>query len=261
MHHLTATEQAATTLLTRRIDGSKGELLPNACRAQNNESAFAIQSKLSELWCEQLNDSVGGWKCLQPIEGNWVVAPIYTSTINTIPPVALFCENNIARIEPELAFYFSTALPVRELAYLPDEIDAAIGRTHMALELIYNRFVDASQCSHFDKLADGLVNQGLFVGPQIDADLAANASQIDITLSYANHTEQRKGEHPNTMPRAPLYWLVEFLRQQGIGIEAGQAIITGSYAGVLEVPLNRDIQVDYASLGKMEVHFLPKLST
>ena len=65
-------------------------------------------------------------------------------------------------------------------------------------------------------------------------------------------------EHPNIHPRAPLYWLVEFLRARGEGISAGQAVITGSFAGVIEVPLNTDINFNYAGLGNMLVNFKAK---
>jgi 2-keto-4-pentenoate hydratase len=66
---------------------------------------------------------------------------------------------------------------------------------------------------------------------------------------------ERQGQHPDIHPRAPLYWLVEFLRSRGEGIVAGQAVITGSFAGVIEVPLNTNIRIDYAGLGSMEVSF------
>jgi 2-keto-4-pentenoate hydratase len=255
MRSVTPTEKAASLLISRRLKGQKGDLLPADCRPNDNQSAFAIQQAVSRLWFEQLGDTVGAWKCLQPIDGKWVVAPIFTSTINTVPPTALWPDNGVARIEPELVFYFAQDLPARAKAYLPDEIDAAIGRTHMALELIYFNYAQTDLCTHFDKLADGLVNQGLFVGPQVATDLAKAASHIDITLSYAQNIQHFAGKHPNIMPRAPLYWLVEFLRQQGVDIEAGQAVITGSYAGLIDVPLNTDIRVKYAGLGEMDVHF------
>lgn len=255
MHKISQLEQAASILLTRRLSGDKGEVLVSHLRPTDNQSAFAIQQTVSHLYCEQMQDSVGAWKCLQPIESNWVVAPIFTRTINTIPPITILPEQDMARIEPELAFYFAKDLPLRQAPYLPDEIDAAIGRSHMALELIYNRFTDANQASHFDKLADGLFNQGLYVGPQVNGTLAKQATNIEITLSYAGQIQIAKGQHPNLLPRAPLYWLVEFLRQQGIGIQAGQAVITGSYAGVFAVPLNTDITLSYAGLGEMQLHF------
>ena len=108
-------------------------------------------------------------------------------------------------------------------------------------------------------LADNLVNQGLFIGPEVDAELASAASEFTISLACAEGEKSvYQGRHPNIQPRAPLYWLVEFLRMQGTGIVAGQAVITGSFAGVIEVPLNTDITIDYEGLGQMQVNFLAR---
>lgn len=192
-----------------------------------------------------------------------MVGPIYTRTIDSVAPVSLWAkataEGDRARIEPELAFFFGQDLPARAEPYTPAEVDAAIARTHMALELINSRYADPASCDFPEMLADGLVNQGLFIGPQVDSDSARGASSFTIRLTCANgEVIERQGQHPNAHPRAPLYWLAEFLRSRGQGIVAGQAVITGSYAGVIEVPIKTDIQIDYAGLGSMQVSFNAK---
>mgnify|MGYP002716877022 FL=1 len=251
---------AAAILVQRRISGAQAERLPEACRPQTLEQALAIQAAVTEQWCAQMDDSIGGWKCLLPPEDKLVVGPIYTRTIDSVAPVSLWtkttAEGERARIEPELAFFFGKDLPSRAEPYTPADVDAAIARTHMALELINSRYADPASCEFPEMLADGLVNQGLFIGPQVDSDSARGASSFTITMTCANgEVIERQGSHPNTHPRAPLYWLAEFLRSQGQGIVAGQAVITGSYAGVIEVPINTDIQIDYAGLGSMQVSF------
>ena len=251
---------AAAILVKRRLDGTQGKRLPEACRPQDLEQALAIQAAVTERWCAQMDDNVGGWKCLLPPENKWVVGPIYTRTIDSIPPVSLWTKSSAqgerARIEPELAFFFGQDLPPRAQPYTPAEVDAAIVRTHMALELINSRYADPSICEFPEMLADGLVNQGLFIGPEVDSESAAAASSFTIHLRCANgETIERQGQHPNTHPRAPLYWLAEFLRSRGQDIVAGQSVITGSYAGVVEVPVNTEIQIDYAGLGSMRVSF------
>lgn len=251
--------EAAAILVARRIYGGQAERLPETCRPQTLEQALEIQAAVTDHWCEQMDDSIGGWKCLLPPEGKLVVGPIYTRTIDSIPPVSLWPKGDRARIEPELAFFFGQDLPARAEPYIPADVDAAIARTHMALELINSRYADPASCEFPEMLADGLVNQGLFIGPQVDSDSARGASSFTITMTCANgEVIERQGQHPNTHPRAPLYWLAEFLRSRGEGIVAGQAVITGSYAGVIEVPLNTDIQIDYAGLGSMQVSFTAK---
>nr|WP_324257420.1 hydratase [Cellvibrio fontiphilus] len=263
MTELFPAAEAAKVLVARRIAGTQGERLAPSCRPQNIEQALAIQAAVSEQWCEQMDDSIGGWKCLLPPEDKLIVGPIYTRTIDSVPPVSLWtkttAEGERARIEPELAFFFGRDLPPRPEPYTPEEVDAAIARTHMALELINSRYTDPSSCEFPEMLADGLVNQGLFIGPQVDSRNARSASSFTVIMTCANgEIIERQGQHPNTHPRAPLYWLAEFLRSRGEGIVAGQAVITGSYAGVIEVPVNSAIKIDYAGLGSMEVSFTPR---
>lgn len=255
--------EAAAILVERRIAGTQAERLPEACRPSTLEQALAIQAAVTEQWCEQMDDSIGGWKCLLPPEDKLVVGPIYTRTIDSVAPVSLWVKTTAegvrVRIEPELAFFFGQDLPARAEPYTPVEVDAAIARTHMALELINSRYADPASCEFPEMLADGLVNQGLFIGPQVDSTSARGASSFIVTMTCANgEVIERQGQHPNTHPRAPLYWLAEFLRSRGEGIVAGQAVITGSYAGVIEVPINTEIKIDYAGLGSMQVSFTAK---
>jgi len=254
-------QQAAAILVERRQTGTQGERLAQACRPTNPQEALGVQGAVSALWCELEDDTIGGWKCLASSEEKPIVGPIYTRTINSVAPVSIWpkpANTNLARIEPELAFFFGKDLPPRTEPYTPAEVDAAISRTHMALELIGCRYADPSSCEFPEMLADGLVNQGLFIGPQVDNEIARNAGEFPINVRHGMEVSEHYGKHPNGNPRAPLYWLAEFLRKQGQGIIAGQAVITGSYAGVLEVQLNSNITIEYAGLGTMEVSFTAK---
>lgn len=254
-------QEAAAILVERRQKGIQGDRLPLSCRPQTLDEALAIQDAVTERWCEIMDDSIGGWKCGLPSEGKIVVAPIFTSTIDSMPPVSIWPkpqDTSLARVEPELAFFFSQDLPARAKPYTADEVDVAVGRTHLALELINSRYSQSGDCTFPEMLADGLVNQGLFIGPSIDNELARSASSFTLNTLHNGDASQYDANHPNQNPRAPLYWLTEFLRARGQGIVAGQAIITGSFAGVLEVPLNTNIRLEYVGLGSVDVSFIAK---
>lgn len=255
---MSTAKKAAAILTQRRIDGSQGDRLPQEIRPQNIDDALAIQDAVTELWCDEMDDSVGGWKCLLPPQDKIIVGPIYTSSINSVSPVSLWPKGDLARIEPEMGFVFAKDLPTRAEPYTAAEVDAAIARTHMALELINCRYATPGDCEFPEMLADSLLNQGMFVGPQIDAGLAKTKAELAIKITTNGVTTDYAGKHPNQAPRAGLYWLAEFLRQQGKGIVAGQVVITGSFAGVIEVPLNTDVKIQYENLGEMTVRFLKK---
>lgn len=252
------TQLAASILLERRIEGTQGDRLPLPARPQTIEQALAIQSEIADAWCDQMDDSIGGWKCLQPSNTNIIVAPIFTRTMNSVAPVSLWADQGMAPIEPEIGFVMGKDLPARDQAYTPADVDAAIARTHMCLELMRCRYADKSQCEFPEMLADSLLNQGMFVGPQIDADKAKASAELLIDVTANGEKKTYQGKHPNAAPRAGLYWLAEFLRQRGMGLQAGQVVITGSFAGIIQVPLETDIKIEYQGLGEMTLRFTAK---
>lgn len=247
---------AAAILVARRRSGEQGPRLPESCRPSGLDAALAIQAAVGA----QLGERVAGWKCGLPAAGNWVLAPIYAGTVHTIDTgtrCALQARSGQARVEPELAFILGSDLPVRAKPYSPAEVDAAIARTHLALELIDSRYSDPAGVSFAENLADGLLNSGLCIGPQVDAELARAASAMAITITMASGAQTRlDGSHPSGDPRAPLYWLAEFLRGKGMGLQAGQAVITGSYAGSFDLPIEEDIAIQYGELGTLTVQFV-----
>jgi 2-keto-4-pentenoate hydratase len=230
----------------------QGPRLPESCRPADLDSALAIQTAVSAL----LGDRVAAWKCGLPAADSVVLASIYANAVQIGSPCAVRARAGQARVEPELAFILGRDLPARGSPYTPAEVDAAVVRTHLALELIDSRFSESANAGFAEHLADGLFNQGLFIGPQVDSEQARAASSMPIRIVRANgETTELDGHHPSVDPRAPLYWLAEFLRGKGMGLQAGQAVITGSYAGCIDLPLGQDIAIRYGSLGALSVRF------
>jgi len=243
---------AAGILAARRKCGEQGARLPEWCRPSDVDTALAIQAAVTE----QLGDPIGAWKCGLPAESRIVMAPIYAGNISIDSPCYVRARAGQVRIEPELAFIVGHDLPVRDVPYTPAEVDAAIARTHLALELIDSRYSHPDDAGFAENLADGLLNQGLFIGPQVDDDEARAISNMTIRVILELDQEIRlDGHHPNGDPRAPLYWLVEFLRRRGQGLQADQAIITGSYVGSFNVPVGQNIAIRYGDLGVLKVCF------
>lgn len=265
-----AIQSAAAILAERRRQGLQGPCLPEGLRPLSLEDALAIQMAVVPL----MDDAIAGWKCGTPGPGKLVVAPIYAGTVAAAvdadgdgdeegpaaQPCHVWAHEGTVRVEPELCFVLGQDLPAREASYDPFEVDAAIARTHLALELIDSRYSDPSLLSFADKLADGLVNQGLFIGPVVDAEQASETHVMPITVRVGDAPEQaRAGQHPDPLPRLPLYWLAEYLREQGRGLKAGQVVITGSYAGTFALPVGQAITLRYGELGELAVRFAARV--
>ena len=238
---------AAQLLFQHRQNRTQTDRLTEDCRPQDLEQALLIQEAVSRLYAEQ-GELIGGWKCLLPTEDTIVVAPVYKSGVQSGSHCELTALNAQAAIEPELAFVFGQALPPRITPYSEQEVYAAITEVRMALELIRGRYLSPNECSFAELLADGLFNQGLYLGPVVTNSPAA----FQIELSYDQEQTQFDGKHPNGDARVSLVWLVNYLNTRGYGIEAGQAVITGSYAGVFNVPFTR-VMLQYAGVGQMQV--------
>ena len=244
--------QAATQLLSRRMAGAKAARLDPQIRPNSIADALAVQAEM----IMQRSDPVGGWKALlPPAENRLVVAPIFAQTINRGATCKLLADNNVARIEPEIAFVLGKDLPAQQQDYSQAQIDDALEGCYMALELMQARFLENSGVEFCEKLADCLVNQGLFIGPEIDRELAYSASEITINVSQAQNRQTFSGKHPNQLPQNPLYWLINFMSKRGTGFKAGQAIITGSYAGIIELQFDMPTEIEYVGLGKYVVEF------
>jgi 2-keto-4-pentenoate hydratase len=243
---------AAIILAERRRNGQPGDRLPLHLRPQDVDAALTLQA----LVTEQLDDTIAAWKCGLPVDGQPVVAPIYAATVHDSSPCAAWARGGLVRVEPELAFILGRDLPARAAPYSVAEIDAAIAGTHLALELIDSRYSDPGQAGFIENLADGLLNQGLYLGPAVDMVQARIAGELAISVDVGTQeTIQLQGRHPAVHPRAPLYWLAEFLRSSGQGMRAGQAVITGSYAGSFDLPVAQEIAIRYGELGQLRLSF------
>lgn len=245
--------QAAMELAARRNSGKPGARLPESCRPLEPEDAWQVQLAVTR----SLGQAVGGWKASPPSPGKLVVAPIYQPAISrsALCSVAFPADRELGsvKVEPELAFVLAKDLPAREQPYTEADIDAAVGSVHAALEICASRYADSAGLPFPEMLADGLVNNGLWLGPEL---VAPEAAAFELGWQAGDEPRQTaQAQHPNGDPRAPLYWLANFLRERGLGLQAGQAVITGSYAGVLTVPVGQPLKFDYAGLARFELEF------
>ncbi|TDF35797.1 hydratase [Alteromonadaceae bacterium M269] len=249
---MTSAALAAKELLRRRREDIQSGRLDEALRPTSIEQAFAIQNEI----IKQSDDTVGGWKCLLPLDnGNIIVAPIFSQEIQTKSPCYLAADNGLARVEPEVAFVLGQDLPSRSEAYSEQEIDEAIAHCHMALELTKSRFEADSGSDYYEMFADCFINQGMFIGPEIDKATAYDIPRLNIHIRNGGQVESYDGAHPNLSAHKPVYWLINKMSQRGVGFKKGQAIITGSYVGLVDLEFDTTYEIEYEGLDKYQVTF------
>ncbi|GAA6206519.1 hydratase [Thalassotalea sp. SU-HH00458] len=246
---MTAFTQAAQTLLNRRQFGVKAPRLDESIRPNSIEDALAIHDEMATI------EPVRGWKCLlPPAEDKIIAAPIFNMQQHS-STVTLLEDNLVARVEPEICFVLGKDLPAKPSNYTETEITAAIGSAHMALELMQSRFADDAGQSFYESLADCMLNQGVYLGPEIDKTTAINLQTITIKVAQGENIRTLEGKHPNSRAVDGLIWLVNFMNQRGIGLKAGAAIITGSFKGIVEMAFDIETTISYEGIADYSVTF------
>ena len=249
--------EAAKQLLARRVTGTKAQGLANDIKPVSIDDALAVHQEMIKL----RPDTVAGWKCLLPLaEDQIIIAPIFSDNIQKGDVCSLMKDNGKARIEPEIVFVLNKDLPARDQDYSEDEINEAIGSCHMALELMQSRFAEDASAEFPERLADCLLNQGLYIGPEIDRNAAFSASKIQLSVTQTDSkgaisTQNLDGVHPNPLPQLPVYWAINLMSKRGTTFKKGEAFTTGSYKGIVEVDFDQKTDIEYAGIGSYSVVF------
>lgn len=246
MHHLKqCPEQIMIEELTRRrLLNQAGE--PLAQVPGSLEQAFSWQQAVAAQMAVQ-GRPVIGWKCALPSPGRWVLAPIYQ--LHTGAHISLPPNRSQALIEPEFAWRLKQdLLPDQPLSV--DSLSRAM-QCHMALEIIFDRFNSGAEVDYHSRLADGLLNHSVWLGPP----LPQAPGRLALGWRAAGDQLSVEGVHPSGDAFAPLQWLVAFLHQRGIGLYAGQVIITGSLNGLWRLPVNQPVRIQFADMACAEVEF------
>ena len=258
-----AVKAAGQYLSELRHTGRFGARIPETCRPQTFEDALAIQDRIVRVQ----GVAVGGYKCSLPAAGRDVSrAPIFAPTIGATSPrfvrPAVPGAVETARIEPEVAFVLGRDLPARgspHRDYGEDEVRDAIAETRFVLELLGSRYTDPTQLPFVEVVADCVSNQGLHLGPLVPNGLAASLMSFPVRIESASGANEfrvdRDGRHPDGHPLKPLVWLANHLAARGDALRAGQVVTTGSYCGMIDVPLATPLVVTFGDMGKIEVEF------
>jgi 2-keto-4-pentenoate hydratase len=244
-----AQEAAAQYLFAARRAGRVGPRIDEAVRPATVDDAIAVQLRTAKL----LALPVGGWKCSVPTAARAVIAaPIFAPTIHHASPCALLVTGTAARVEPEIAFAMARDLPPRAQPYTEAEVRAAVGAAHLALELIGPRYADPKSVSYPELLADFIANQGLYVGPALAAPWESNLEAFPIVVRASGAViRSAEGKHPDGHPLRPLVWLANYLAARGDHLRAGQIVTTGSYDGIIDVPVDAPLDVEFGALGRI----------
>src|SRR4051812_18195505 len=251
---------AAQTLHDHWRAGTKLAVLDESQRPRNRAEGYAIQAVIEKYSTTHLF----GWKIAATSEAGQrhinVAGPmagrILAETVIADGGTASLAGNAMRVAEPEFAFRMQTDLPPRPNAYDVEEVLAAVGTLHPAIEIPDSRFADFAQAGEAQLIADNACAYLFVLGPAATADWRARdlvEERPRITLAgreFVGHGKNVLGD-----PRLALAWLVNELSALGLTLRAGEVVTTGTCHPPLPIAPADFVQADFGVLGRVSVKF------
>lgn len=241
-------------LALRNGEQPRPAALPPALAPRTEAEAYQIQLQV----LKRLGVYIGGWKASMPDPTQGWSAPIASTNLlrdgaPLAPPAVLTQRSPRIGIEPEIAFTMARTLPAGPV-YTRAQVLQAVGGAHAALELCVCRLADFDAAPLLERLADGLMNEGLALSAPSNAWKSLELKSVPLrVLVDGEVVHQGLGGHPLNDPLLPLVWMANHLSQRGIGLQAGDVVTTGSFAGIRWLPPGRRVQAEFAELGVVDV--------
>ena len=253
------TEAAARYLLERRAGAARERAFPAWLAPPDEARAYAIQDAV----VRGLGARIGGWKASLQTHTEGHSAPLLADGLFD-SPARLRAAHTATRgtrefgIEPEIAFRLHAGLPPRAdgAPHGRAAVIEAIESAHAVIELCVCRFEPFSEAPMLDRLADGLLAEGLVVGPPQLAWRALEIARLPLRLRVAGEVaHDARGGHRFNDPLGSVVWLANHLNARGRALAAGEIVTTGSCGGIRFVPAGTRIDVEFGGLGAASVEF------
>jgi 2-keto-4-pentenoate hydratase len=251
---------ASRTLSGHWRSGTKLAALDPLQRPRERTEGYAIQAGIEHTSSHKLF----GWKIAATSEAGQkhinvegpMAGRILQETLIEDGGAASLAGNEMRVAEPEFAFRMRLDLPPRPAPYSVQEVLAAVGSLHPAIEIPDSRFADFVGAGEAQLIADNACAHQFVLGKETEADWRALdlvEERPVITMAgrrYVGHGKNVLGD-----PRAALTWLANELRGLGLTLRAGQVVTTGTCHPPLPIRSGDRMEADFGWLGKVSVGF------
>lgn len=232
---------------------------PSGTKALSLDEAYAVQDRVRESMIAR-GESVAGWKAAftnaglqktygttEPVCGFLLAAGVLSNGVEV--PMSRFVS---PIVEAEVAFVMRTDLAGPGVT-LPRALQAIEGALP-ALELPDFRMSGKPIGS--DLVADGIFANAIVLGsgitPVTNIDLALEGLVYEMNgaIVATNTAAEVLGN-----PLTSLVWLANHLGARGLGLRAGDVVMTGSVSLLLRPKAGDTVRATYTRLGSVSVRF------
>ncbi|HEX2526737.1 MAG TPA: hydratase [Geminicoccus sp.] len=261
-----AAMQAAADLLFRCWqEGWKLPALPDDMQPRTRADGYAVQAFLEH----RSTSPLFGWKIAATslagqahigVDGPLAGRILQERVVE--PGGTISLKGNLMKVaEAEFAFRMVEDLPPRPADYTVEQVMAAAGTLHPAIEVPDSRYEDFVTAGEAQLLADDACAHLFVLGEATktdwrSVDLVGFAPQAVVRRS-GQVVMDRTGSGANVLgdPRLALTWLANELSRLGITLRAGEVVTTGTCMVPLAVEAGDQVHVDFGELGQVQVGF------
>jgi 2-keto-4-pentenoate hydratase len=169
--------------------------------------------------------------------------------------------NRMSVAECEFAFKMKKTLSPRDQAFSIDDVIAAVGSLHPAIEIPDSRYQKFETAGAPQLIADSACAHLFMLGKASTGNWRTlNLATHAVTASVTNSEGALKHHHgvgSNVLgdPRVALTWLANELRELGVALAEGQVVTTGTCIVPIPVLAGDHVRVSFGAVGDIEVRF------
>ncbi len=163
------------------------------------------------------------------------------------------------RIEAEIAFVMKA--PLAGQTVTRDDVIAAADYVAPSLEILDTRILRTDPTTGrariiTDTVSDNAANAGIVLGPQRHAVDAFDLRWVGAIVSRDSVVEETGlGAGVLNDPVTGILWLVHRLADHGMGIAAGEVLLSGSFIRPIEAPPGSRFHADFGPFGQVSLNF------
>ena len=163
------------------------------------------------------------------------------------------------RIEAEIAFIMARDLKGQDVSR--DDVIAATEHVVPSLEILDTRILRVDPETKatrtiVDTIADNAANAGIVLGKQRHAVSAFDLRWVGAIVKRNGEVEETGlGAGVLDDPASGIAWLVRRLAQYGVGLGAGDVVLSGSFIRPVEALSGSSFAADFGSFGNVSVSF------
>lgn len=233
----------AAALLSQAEHGEPLAHLPPDLAPSDESEAYAIQEAVLG------SDAIAGWK----VAAIQVPRPLTYAMISQTRLLGVQIPPHVMRpeIEVEIALRIARDLPPRAKPYDEAEVNAALGSAHAAIEVISSRFIDRKAVNPLSALADALSCSGMAIGSGTPDWRGLDFTALALSLDGAQPLAKASGNATVAQTLTALTALANHAARRGLGLKAGQFVITGARIGPLPVAMGQDLTAIVQGIGQV----------